>query len=164
VHSHASHSGIGPDDHHAQVHTHNHDTDLTGVSPDDHHAQVHSIIGADHSGFPGGTTTFLRADATFAAPGGGAGLTLTTVEVTIGTIPRKAGRFTIAGAGLTVGKPVLIQQASGPYTGKGSRADEAEADLVMVTGKVISATLIECFWNAVSVIKGNVKFDYAVSG
>jgi hypothetical protein len=32
------------------------------------HAQLHSIIGADHSGFPGGTSTFLRADATFAAP------------------------------------------------------------------------------------------------
>ena len=30
----------------------------------------HSITGAEHS-FPGGTTTFLRADGTFAAPGGG---------------------------------------------------------------------------------------------
>ena len=36
------------------------------------HARLHSIIGAsDHDSFPGGTTNFLRADGTFAAPGGG---------------------------------------------------------------------------------------------
>ena len=33
-----------------------------------HHTQTHDIDGADHNGFPGGTTTFLRADGTFAAP------------------------------------------------------------------------------------------------
>ena len=36
------------------------------------HTRLHSVIGAsDHNGFPGGTGTFLRADATFAAPPGG---------------------------------------------------------------------------------------------
>ena len=29
---------------------------------------VHSIIGAQHNGFPGGTSTFLRGDGAFAAP------------------------------------------------------------------------------------------------
>lgn len=29
---------------------------------------VHSIIGGEHNGFPGGTSNFLRADGTFAAP------------------------------------------------------------------------------------------------
>lgn len=37
------------------------------------HAQVHSVTAVDHT-FPGGTSTFLRADGAFAAPpGGGAG-------------------------------------------------------------------------------------------
>ena len=36
------------------------------------HARLHSVIGASaHNGFPGGTTTFLRADWAFAAPPGG---------------------------------------------------------------------------------------------
>lgn len=50
-HSHASHTAIGADDHHAQSHT----------------------VGS-HTGFPGGGTTFLRDDGTFAAPPGGASL------------------------------------------------------------------------------------------
>jgi hypothetical protein len=38
-----------------------------------HHARLHSITsGSDHS-FPGGTSTFLRADGSFAAPPGGGG-------------------------------------------------------------------------------------------
>jgi hypothetical protein len=45
---------------------------LSDVSVNDHHTQTHSIIGADHSSFPGGTTTFLRADGSFAITPGGA--------------------------------------------------------------------------------------------
>jgi len=84
-------SGVSPDDHHAQAHAlggadhsggitaaqhgalgaivgaHSH-IDLAGIGIDDHHARDHSIIGATHTAFPGGTATFLRADATFAAP------------------------------------------------------------------------------------------------
>lgn len=47
----------------------------SGYLPNAHHNQAHSIIGADHTAFPGGTTTFLRADATFAVPAGGGGST-----------------------------------------------------------------------------------------
>lgn len=39
---HASLSGVSADQHHAQSHTHSHDTELTGVSADDHHAQSHT--------------------------------------------------------------------------------------------------------------------------
>jgi hypothetical protein len=45
----------------------------TGYLPDAHHPQAHDIDGADHIGYPGGTTTFLRADGVFAAPPGGGG-------------------------------------------------------------------------------------------
>lgn len=45
-------------------------SDLGGVSADQHHTEVHAIDGADHDGFPGGTSDFLRADGTFATPPG----------------------------------------------------------------------------------------------
>lgn len=116
-------------------------------------------------GSNGDVLTTVSGAVTWAPPSGGGGgtLTLSTVEVNLGSIPRRAGRFTIAGVGLTAGKPVSIQQASGPYTGKGSRADEAEMDQVLVAAKVISTTVIECFWRSVSWVKGNFKFNYVVS-
>lgn len=108
--------------------------------------------------------TILResdnADA-FAAGAGGAPV-LTTVEIDLGATPRYSGSFTIAGAGLTTGKPVYVQQAVGPYTGKGTLADEAEMDLVQVAGKVTSATVITCYWVSQFKVGGNVKFDYMV--
>jgi len=80
LHDHGTLTGLADDDHPQYLtqaeadalysllaHGHTH-ASLSGVTADQHHAQLHSIIGADHSGFPGGTTTFLRADATFAAP------------------------------------------------------------------------------------------------
>ena len=41
---------------------------LTGIGADDHHARQHSSTSAADHTFPGGTTTFLRADGTYAAP------------------------------------------------------------------------------------------------
>lgn len=79
---------------------------------------------------------------------------------------RYAGTFDIAGAGLTPGKSVLIQQAAGPYTGKGDRQDEAEMDEVVVTAYVADATTIRAYWNCPpkgGPMTGNVKFNYAVS-
>lgn len=64
-HTHASLSGVTADQHHAELHSH---ASHSGIGTDDHHARDHSIIGATHTAFPGGTSTFLRADATFAAP------------------------------------------------------------------------------------------------
>lgn len=113
---------------------------------------------------PGGTTTFLRADGTFAAPV--ASLTLATVELSLASAPntRRSGHVQITGlAGLTAGKPVLVQQAAGPYTGKGSRTDEAEMDMLIVTGKVLDAATIDLYWQSKYQMRGNVKFDYVVA-
>jgi len=98
-------------------------------------------------------------------PSGAAIVTLLTAEVSLATAPRarRGGRFDIAGSGMTVGKPVLIGQANGPYTGKGTLEDEAEMDQVTVTGKVFSATVIRCYWESNHQVRGNFKFDYAVS-
>ena len=104
-------------------------------------------------------------DVTIAAAPAGAPA-FTTVEKSLVAAPdaRRSGSFQITGlAGLTVDKPVSIQQASGPYTGKGTRTDEAEMDQVTVTAKVLSATVIQAYWEAQHRVRGNVKFDYLVS-
>ena len=97
-------------------------------------------------------------------PAGTVAVTLTTVEASLGSVPDafRSGHFTIAGAGLTTDKPVSIQQANGPYTGKGTRQDEAEMDQVLVTGKVLNPTTIQCYWKSQHRVRGNFKFDYAV--
>jgi hypothetical protein len=91
---------------------------------------------------------------------GAAGIGLMTVEVDLGSSPRRNGRFTITGlSGLTTGKPVSIQQAVGPYTGKGTRADEAEMDQVQATASVTAADAITAYWSSANRVRGNIKFN-----
>ena len=78
--------------------------------------------------YPGGTSNFLRADGAFAAPT--ASVAVTTVEVNLGSTPATRGKFTLTDAGISATSKVLIWQAPGPYTGKGTLADEAEMDHV----------------------------------
>ena len=93
----------------------------------------------------------------------GAGLSLTEVEVDLGSTPRTSGSFQITGlSGLPVDEPVLIRQGLGPYTGKGTLADEFEMDTLNVAGKVASASAIQCYWTTDSLVRGNFKFLYAV--
>jgi hypothetical protein len=82
--------------------------------------------------------------------------------VNLGSTPRRSGRFTIAGSGLTPGTPAVINKAVGPYTGKGTRADEAEMDGISVTASVTSATQITAYWQSTTPVRGNVKFNYLI--
>lgn len=95
---------------------------------------------------------------------GGGGFAMLTAEVNLRAAPAcaRGGKFTIAGAGMVVGKPVYIQQAAGPYTNKGTRADEAEMDSIDCTAYVKTAVLIEAFWSSRTRVRGNFKFNYAV--
>lgn len=68
-------------------------------------------------------------DATLDAAGGSA--SATTVEVDLGT-PKFTGKFTITDAAITATSKILCWQAPGPYTGKGTRADEAEMQPVEI--------------------------------
>jgi hypothetical protein len=72
--------------------------------------------------------TFLRGDQTWAAP---------TVSVSASTVETSLalgfqGRFTITDAAITATSKVMCWQAPGPYTGKGTRADEATMQPVSV--------------------------------
>ena len=106
----------------------------------------------------------VTAVSTVAVSGGG-GLSFTTVEVNLGSTSTTSGLFTIAVAGMTVGKPVLITQAIGPYTGKGLLGDDATMDRVDVVGSVTTSTTITCHWvSTTGPILGNFKFNYAIGG
>lgn len=113
-----------------------------------------------------GTSNFLRGDGSYAEPAGGPGgsPTWATVEKDLGTVPLMSGSFTITGlSGQTIGKPVIISQAVGPYTSKGTRADEAEMDGIVAKGVITASSAATCYWNSSTFVKGNVKFDYIIS-
>lgn len=80
--------------------------------------------------YPGGTSNFLRADGAFAAPT--ASVAATTVEKDLGSTPTWRGKFTITDAAIDATKKILCWQAPGPYTGKGTLADESEMQPVSV--------------------------------
>jgi hypothetical protein len=94
--------------------------------------------------------------------GGGSSFGMTTIEINLGVKARKSGRFVIPGVGLTLGKPVLIQQAGGAHTGQGLRGDQGQFYNVSATGIVASATEIQCHWVCDSFVRGNVKFNYTI--
>jgi hypothetical protein len=95
-------------------------------------------------------------------PSGGASPAV-TVEINLGTPAKRSGKFIIAVSGQTAGKPVLIWQAPGPYTGKGfAGADEAEMDVIEASASVTSATTITAFWRCRTRVRGNIKFHYQI--
>lgn len=94
-------------------------------------------------------TTFLRGDQTWATPS--ASVSATTVEVDVGT-PRFQGRFTITDAAISTTSKVLCWQAPGPYTGKGTRADEAAMQPVSVVAVVPASGSAEVHWQTPPVV------------
>lgn len=138
--------------------------------------------GADGAAGPAGsnsvTTTMMVVDAEVEEPllvpgpkgdtgatggGGGGGLTLTAVTVDLG-VAHRSGTFDITGlSGLTAGKPVLIKQLASAIPSKGDARDEFEMDAISLTGYVVDASTIRCYWNATGVVVGNYNFGYAVS-
>jgi Repeat of unknown function (DUF5907) len=76
-------------------------------------------------------TNLSMSGTTLNASGGG-GSSATTVETDFGSTAQFTGKFTITDAAITGTSKVLCWQAPGPYTGKGTRADEAELQPVLV--------------------------------
>lgn len=80
-------------------------------------------------------------------------------------VARSSGTFDITGlSGLTAEKLVSIVQSAAPIISKGNARDEAEFDLISVTGYVADATTIRGYWRAPGVVVGNYNFAYQVSG
>ena len=99
-----------------------------------------------------------------AGTGGGGSTTISQVMVNLGAIPVTSGSFQIAGSGLTIGKPVSVAQAIGPYTNKGTLYDEIEMGAIVASGVVLNATTIQVNWSSFRDVVANfVQFNYWVS-
>lgn len=101
-----------------------------------------------------GSVTVTQADL---------GIQGVAVEIDLGATPKRSGAFTVAGFTGLVAQPIAVQQAAGPYTGKGTRADEAEMDGISVAASVLNSTTIQAFWNTPGFVAGKFKF-YARAG
>lgn len=86
--------------------------------------------------------TNLSMSGTTLNAAGGAGAGWTTVEVSVGSTWATAGKFTITDAAITSTSKIIIQQASGPYTGKGTLADEADMDRLSVYAEPATGTAV----------------------
>jgi hypothetical protein len=99
--------------------------------------------------------------ATVTIPGGGGGgASATTVEVNVSATPVFRGRFTLIDAAIGATSKVLMWQAPGPYTGKGTRADEAELAPVKITTINPTAGSAEVYWETPPII-GQLSFPNA---
>lgn len=132
---------------------------LTNTRPSSSGQVVKPLLVADSttSGY------FINFLGQLIGPAAGSSSTVfASVEKDLGQA-KMSGSFQITGlSGLSVGKPVLINQAAGPYTGKGTLADEAEMDHVSVSGIVTSTSVITAYWNSPTFVSGNFKFNYLI--
>lgn len=83
-------------------------------------------------------------------------------EVDLGSVPVSSGSFTITDADITATGRVNVQQAGGPYTGKGTLGDEAEMDSLDVAATPATGTA-KAYWNSRTAVRGNFKFNYQVT-
>jgi hypothetical protein len=81
----------------------------------------------------GGTTNFLRADGTFAAPPGGGGGSISTVEVDF-TSPSSGKFFDVSLPGATAGQKVITAISTAMPTGVSE--DELEMDPLLCYGEI----------------------------
>jgi len=97
--------------------------------------------------------------------GGGGGASGTTVEVDLGT-PKFTGKFTITDAAISATSKVQCWQAPGPYTGKGTLADEAMMQPVQIIAVAPATGSAVVYWQtppyvAMSQQLSNGKFGAA---
>lgn len=76
-----------------------------------------------------GVTATISGDLANVNIPGGAGAGWTQIEANLGSANWR-GKFTVIDATVSGTSKIIIQQAPGPYTGKGTRADEAEMDFI----------------------------------
>ena len=90
-------------------------------------------------------------------------ISINSVQQNLGTVPKSNGNFTIPGTGFTPGKQVWVSQGLGPYTGKGSIADEIEMDQIMASGYVTNSTTIQVNWGSgLNLVMGYYQFNYQI--
>jgi hypothetical protein len=87
-------------------------------------------------------------------PAGGGGGSATTIEQNLGATPIFSGKFTITDAAISGTSKILAWQAPGPYTGKGTRADEVELSPIQVLAVEPGAGQATLYWQTPPIIGG----------
>lgn len=112
-----------------------------------------------------GNTKFLREDAIWASPGASS-TDIQSTEVDLG-VPLEGpgkhnGTFTLTDAGISASSDIQISLAAGPYTGKGSLADECQMYPGLVFMAVPGSGSATVHWASPKggAAKGNVKIKY----
>jgi len=88
---------------------------------------------------------------------GGGSFSATTIEANLGSTPVFQGKFTITDAAISSTSKVLCWQAPGPYTGKGTRADEASMQPVQVIAVEPAAGTATVYWQTPPMIGERLK-------
>jgi len=110
----------------------------------------------------GGTTNFLRADGTWAAPPSGSGGTWTKFVQNLG-VARRSGTFDVTGlSGLTTDNIIEVLQTNDPISSKGNAIDEPEMDQILLTARALNSTSFRCHWFSTNggVVVGNYAFAW----
>lgn len=115
------------------------------------------------TGTPDGTK-FVRDDGTLAVPAS-SGAVWTGLQVDTGATSKRSGTFTITDAAIAPGTAVAVLLAAGPYTGKGTLADEAQMYPGITFSAVPGPGSALVYWSAPygSALRGYVKVNYQVS-
>jgi len=92
------------------------------------------------------------------ASGGNAG-TRTVLDVDFGSVPRSSGSVAAILENSSVGDTVLASVLAGPYTGKGTLADEFEMDNISVAAQVETAGSVTIYWTSSTKVKGHFSIE-----
>lgn len=111
----------------------------------------------------GVSVTVLNAIATVSISGGAGGGAI-TVEVDVSAIATWRGKFTITDAAIGVGSKLLVWQAPGPYTGKGTLADEAELQPISIVTVVPALGSALVYWQTPPMLTFNKMPKSTVRG
>lgn len=92
----------------------------------------------------------------------GGAVTIYTAELNLGSAPRLSGKATLTDALISGTSKLLIGLAGGPYTGKGTRGDEAEHTGAITFGAVPAVGSATVYWSAANFLSGKVKIFYVI--
>lgn len=111
----------------------------------------------------GGTTNFLRADGTWAAPGGGGGgsVTMYTTAVDFGSTGVRSKTFDAAVVGVTSGQKVVAQLSANMPAGVA--LDELEMDPIVVAAHATAVDTVRIIAASTGWLRGQRNINLLVS-
>ncbi len=92
------------------------------------------------------------------------GKLIATAEINLGAVAQHSGKFTLTDAANKSTSKLLVQLAPGPYTGKGTRADEAQMYPGITFAASPGAGQATVYWSAPrgGAAKRNIKVNYQI--